>query len=173
MKRELLERSREIESILDDLISLIDDAWIVPRTSTYIDIVTLSIISKSIAVGRAVCGLVQSGFPEEIDLNKTPKKCDPSIFHLAESGGFWGGGKEPPAGLLRERLGEVRQGVREVPLGLACRKMRLWFVGIPRFVLAFYRSEEHAEEALKEASKNTSVSIANSCLTNSGTVQQC
>src|SRR5690349_6247546 len=29
-----------------------------------------------------------------------------------------------------------------------------WFVGIPRFVLAFYRSAEHAEEAIKEVKKN-------------------
>src|SRR5262245_59662717 len=65
VKRELLERIREIEKILDDLISLIDNARIVPRTSTYIDVVTLAIISKSIAVGRAVCLLIQSGFPEE------------------------------------------------------------------------------------------------------------
>lgn len=52
-------------SSIEKLERFIDSSEIIPATATYRGIVVLSLISKALTVSRAVCVLVESGFPEE------------------------------------------------------------------------------------------------------------
>ncbi len=52
-------------SSIEKLERFIDSSEFIPATATYRGIVVLSLISKALTVSRAVCALVESGFPEE------------------------------------------------------------------------------------------------------------
>jgi hypothetical protein len=55
----------EILGSVEKLEKFIDESEFIPATATYRGTVVLSLLSKSLTVGRAVCALVESGFPEE------------------------------------------------------------------------------------------------------------
>ena len=52
-------------SFVEKLEKYIDESKFIPATAAYRGTVVLSLLSKSLTVSRAVCALVESGFPEE------------------------------------------------------------------------------------------------------------
>jgi hypothetical protein len=55
----------QVVSFVERLEHFINESEFIPATAAYRGTVVLSLISKSLTVSRAVCVLVQSGFPEE------------------------------------------------------------------------------------------------------------
>ncbi|HKV80228.1 MAG TPA: DUF5677 domain-containing protein [Candidatus Sulfotelmatobacter sp.] len=56
---------RRLNKVLNKIHGYLDAQWFHPRQRTYLDVVVLTFLSKSIALARSTCCLVQHGFDEE------------------------------------------------------------------------------------------------------------
>jgi hypothetical protein len=56
---------RRLNSVLNKIHKYLDAQWFHPRKRTYLDVVVLTILSKSLALARSTACLVQNGFNEE------------------------------------------------------------------------------------------------------------
>lgn len=55
----------DVRKLIDAIDGNIEERRIYPRSNVRLDIVLLALLSKSLTVARAVCTLVEAGFPEE------------------------------------------------------------------------------------------------------------
>jgi len=58
-------RVAKTRDFLERILTFVDEAVIYPRANIYLDVVLLALLSKSLTVGRAVCVLAETGFPDE------------------------------------------------------------------------------------------------------------